>query len=141
MLKAVLDTNVVLAARKAKTTNSPNAEIISRWEIGEFDWLVSAGILSEYLEKLLEHGYPMDKAKRFVNLVARLGEMVPISFFHVRHYPPDDDDTVFLLTALNGGATHLVTYDEHLETVGVFYPEFKTCRPLDFLSELRHQQP
>jgi predicted nucleic acid-binding protein len=47
---------------------------------------------------------------------------------------------MFLLTALNGEATHLVTYDEHLETVGVFYPEYKTCNPLEFLKDLRPQQ-
>ena len=46
-------------------------------------------------------------------------------------------DTNIVLAALNGQATHLVTYDEDLENVGVFYPEFITCRPLEFLAALR----
>lgn len=47
------------------------------------------------------------------------------------------DDVAFLLVALNGSATHLVTYDPHLQDVAVFYPEFITCEPLAFLSDLR----
>ena len=46
-------------------------------------------------------------------------------------------DTNIVLAALNGQTTHLVTYDEDLENVGVFYPEFSTCRPLAFLAALR----
>jgi hypothetical protein len=38
---------------------------------------------------------------------------------------------------LNGNATHLVSYDSHLQDIAVFYPEFITCEPLDFLADLR----
>ena len=88
MLRSVLDTNVVLAAKLSGHPQSPNAEIITRWMAGEFIWLVS-------------------------------------------------DDVAFLLVTLNGAATHLVTYDEHLKDVGVFYPEFITCEPVRFLFDLR----
>ena len=88
MLRSVLDTNVVLAAKLSAHPQSPNAEIITRWMAGEFIWLVS-------------------------------------------------DDVAFLLVTLNGAATHLVTYDEHLKDVGVFYPEFITCEPVRFLFDLR----
>lgn len=36
-LRAVLDTNVVLAALKSKNPHSPTAELVQRWEAGEFD--------------------------------------------------------------------------------------------------------
>ena len=39
MLRAVLDTNVVLAAKRSVHPQSPNAEIITRWMAGEFIWL------------------------------------------------------------------------------------------------------
>ena len=65
------------------------------------------------------------------------GETVPLTFFHLPHYPADADDTPFLLAALNGDASHLVTYDEHLHCVSIFYPEFITCEPLEFLTQLR----
>jgi predicted nucleic acid-binding protein len=93
--------------------------------------------LEEYAEKLLEHGHPEIEVTFFLKQLMRLGESVPIGFYHVRHYPADPDDTIFLLAALNGMATHLVTYDEHLEELAVFYPEYITCRPLVFLFELR----
>ncbi|MCB1227989.1 MAG: putative toxin-antitoxin system toxin component, PIN family [Verrucomicrobiales bacterium] len=135
--RTVVDTNVVLAAQKTRTEGSPNAELIQRWRASEFVWLYSGDILTEYVEKLLEHDIAPTLATRLINEIAVLGETVRIGFFHLRHYPVDSDDTPFLLVALNGGATHLVTYDGHLEEAGVFYPEFKTCGPLEFLQDLR----
>lgn len=58
MLRAVLDTNLVLAAHKSKAPQSPNREIIDRWLQGEFTWLISHDIVAEYTEKLLEKGKP-----------------------------------------------------------------------------------
>jgi predicted nucleic acid-binding protein len=135
--RAVLDTNMVLAAQRSRSTSSPNAEIVARWRAGDFVWLHSQDILEEYAEKLLEHGISAILVENLLADLGALGESVPIEFFHLRHYPADADDTPFLLVALNGGATHVVTYDEHIQTVGVFYPEFKTCAPLEFLNDLR----
>lgn len=137
MLRAVLDTNVVLAAKRSAHPQSPNAEIITRWMAGEFVWLVSDDVVTEYAEKLLEKGIDPLKVERFVADLLQYGEEVPIRFFHFQHYPVDADDVAFLLAALNGAATHLVSYDEHLKDVGVFYPEFITCEPVAFLSDLR----
>lgn len=137
MLRAVLDTNVVVAGKRSRAATSPNAEIIERWGRNEFEWLVTDDILEEYLEKLLEHGIDPGEVRQFIFEVLSLGERVTIGFFHLRHYPSDPDDTAFLLAALNGSATHLVTYDDDLVNVAVFYPEFFTCRPLEFLVALR----
>jgi predicted nucleic acid-binding protein len=137
MLRAVLDTNVVLAAKRSAHPQSPNAEIIERWKAGEFVWLVSDDVVTEYAEKLLEKGIPPLKVERLVADLLQYGEEVTIGFFHFHHYPVDADDVAFLLAALNGAATHLVTYDEHLKDVGVFYHEFVTCEPVAFLSDLR----
>lgn len=137
MLRAVLDTNVVLAAKRSTYPQSPNAEIITRWMAGEFTWLVSEDVLLEYTEKLLEKGIDPLRVEMLVADLLQYGEEVPIRFFHFRHYPVDADDVAFLLATLNGDATHLVTYDEHLKDVGVFYPEFITCEPVAFLADLR----
>jgi putative PIN family toxin of toxin-antitoxin system len=137
MLRAVLDTNVVLAAKRSVQPQSPNAEIITRWIAGEFVWLVSEDVVTEYAEKLLEKGIDPLKVEKFVADLLQFGEEVPIRFFHFQHYPVDMDDVAFLLAAINGAASHLVTYDEHLKDVGVFYPEFITCEPVVFLSDLR----
>jgi predicted nucleic acid-binding protein len=137
MLRAVLDTNVVLAAKRSVHPQSPNAEIITRWMAGEFVWLVSDDVVTEYAEKLLEKGIDPLKVEQFVADLLQYGEEVPIRFFHFQHYPVDMDDVAFLLVAINGSSTHLITYDEHLKDVGVFYPEFLTCEPVVFLSDLR----
>lgn len=137
MLRAVLDTNVVLAAKRSVHPQSPNSEIITRWMAGEFVWLVSDDVVTEYAEKLLEKGIDPLKVEQLVADLLQYGEEVPIRFFHFQHYPVDMDDVAFLLAAINGAATHVVTYDEHLKDVGVFYPEFITCEPLAFLTDLR----
>ena len=137
MLRAVLDSNVVLAADGATNPLSPNKEIISRWSEGEFIWLVTADIAAEYAEKLLDKGNASSEVEAFIAGLFLLAECIEIRFFHFRHYPVDSDDTIFLLCAINGGASHLVSYDRHLLDVGIFYEEFVTCRPTEFLKTLR----
>ncbi len=137
MKRAVLDTNVMLASQKTASAQSPNAEIVRRWKVGEFTLIVTDDLLQEYAEKLIEKGIPLASRRALLRDLMLLGDQIPITFFHLRHYPVDPEDTPFLLAALNGNATHLVTYDQHLEDVGVFYPEFITCKPLVFLQDLR----
>jgi uncharacterized protein len=137
-LRAVLDTNVVLAARRSSHPGSPNAEILARWRQREFVFCYSLDTLAEYTEKLLEHGIPEIEVEVFVRLLARHGEAVPIIFFHFRHYPVDPDDVMFLLCATNGSATHLVSYDAHLLALRHFYAdELRICEPVDFLAACR----
>lgn len=137
MLRAVLDTNVVVSGKRSKHPRSPSAEILDRWIKKEFVWLISPDHLTEYAEKLIEFGATRAEVGQFIFEVLSLAESVPVRFFHLQRYPADSDDTVFLLTALNGAATHLVTYDGHLEEIAWCYPEFKTCSPLVFLADLR----
>ena len=47
MLRAVLDTNVVLAAEHSREPASPNREIMTRWRRGELMLLYSADIAME----------------------------------------------------------------------------------------------
>ena len=137
-MRVVLDTNVVLAANRTTHPSSPNAEILARWKRGEFTCLHTLDTLSEYAEKLLEHGVSASKAEEFLRLLARLGESVAVVFFHFRHYPVDADDVMFLLCALNGRATHLVSYDDHLLSLRHYYSdETSICEPLEFLVECR----
>lgn len=46
-LRAVLDTNVILAAHRTQQAASPNAEILSRWRRREFGFLYTADTLAE----------------------------------------------------------------------------------------------
>lgn len=137
-LRAVLDTNVILAAHRTRQAASPNAEILARWRRREFCFLYSPDTLAEYAEKLLEHGIPAVEIEEFIRLLARHGEEVSIVFFHFRHYPVDPDDVMFLLCAINGRASHLVSYDDHLLSLRLFYSnELTICQPLEFLTDCR----
>ena len=80
MLRAVLDTNVVLAARRSVHSQSPNVEVITRWTSGEFIWLMSNDVVTEYAEKLLEKGIDCLKVERLVADLLQYGEEVPIRF-------------------------------------------------------------
>jgi predicted nucleic acid-binding protein len=73
-LRAVLDTNVVLAARRSVHPESPNAEIIVRWKAGEFVCLCSHDIAVEYAEKMLEHGVAEADIRQFLAALRVLAE-------------------------------------------------------------------
>ncbi len=141
-LRTVLDTNVVLAAKRSKHPTSPNIEILDRWQRREFVFLCSLDTLAEYAEKLLEHGIPEAEVEAFIESLARHGELVAVVFFHFRHYPVDPDDIMFLLCAINGVASHLVSYDDHLLSLRHFYAnEIKICEPVEFLKDCRTAMP
>ena len=141
-LRAVLDTNVVIAARLSPHATSPTVEILDRWQQREFRFLYSLDTLAEYAEKLLACGIPAPEVAAFIRLVARHGEIVPIVFFHFRHYPVDSDDVMFLLCAINGCGTHLVSYDPHLLSLQPYYEgEVAICKPVEFLAACRRADP
>ena len=79
---------------------------------------------------------PTSPNRELLELVQALGAPVGIEFFHLPRYPADADDIAFVLCALNGAASHLVTYDQHLFDVAQEYP-FVTCKPVQFLAALR----
>lgn len=134
--RVVLDTNIVVAAHRSSGPTSPNLEILAHWKAGEFTLLYSEDVLLEYVEKLIEFGVSDEKVQQFVSAVGGLGEGVSIAFFHLRRYPADADDIAFLLCAINGNATHLVTYDTGFSELA---PDcsFAICTPLVFLAALR----
>lgn len=141
MIRTVLDTTVVVAAGKSKSPASPNREIIARWLRGEFTLLLSKDIAAEYALKLRERGVGDPVILAFLRQLALLAEVVEIKFYHFRHYPIDENDIAFLLCAVNGGASHLVSYDPHLLDLDVFYPDFEITPAIPFLQALRSIHP
>ncbi|MEI8122592.1 MAG: putative toxin-antitoxin system toxin component, PIN family [bacterium] len=137
MIRAVLDTSVVVAAGRSKCPESPNREILKRWIDREYVLLISDDIAAEYAEKLKDRGVEREKIVSFMTNVFLLAEAVDIRFFHFRHYPVDEEDISFLLCAINGAASHLVSYDPHLLDLDLFYTEFSSVSPNEFLVELR----
>ena len=136
--RAVLDSNVLVAARRSSQPQSPNRELIDRWQANEYTLLYSRDTLHEYAEKLLAVSVNRADAVALVALISALGEAVEIEFFHLPHYPADADDIAFLLCAWNGLASHLVSYDRHLLDLSASYEtHFRICPPLELLAALR----
>lgn len=136
--RVVADTNIFLSAQLSKNSTSPNKEFFVLFRQEVFTLLVSEDCLVEYIRKLEEKEIPRATVVEIVALLYKLGEEVKIKQFHFAHYPPDPDDIAFLLCALNGKATHLVTYDNHLLGLKYAYREtFTICEMLPFLREIR----
>ena len=114
---------------------SPNVDLLNRWRSGEFVWLWSRDTPAEYARKLIELGIPPATVQSFLARLIVAGEVVTIAVFHERPYPQDPDDIAFVLCAINGRASHLVTHDRRLTVLDGEY-EFRICGTSDFLSDL-----
>ncbi len=123
-LRAVLDTNVILAALLSRNPTSPTMELLQRWRKKEFTLLFCADLLVEYREKLIAKKVQAERRTWFLRGLAGRGVLVPLSPADiVPRVPADPDDDVFLACALAGGATHLVTYDPHLLSLQETYQQ------------------
>ena len=136
--RVVPDTNVVIASQKSTSESSPNREFFDRWKNDEFEILYSDDTLLEYIEKMRELHISEEIIRKLIRAMLELGRHVSIVFYHLPLYPSDPDDIAFLLCAENGNATHIVSYDPHLEEIEYFYL-FRVCGTLKFLFELRKQ--
>ena len=76
MIRAVLDTSVVVAAGRSKHPESPNREILKRWLEREYVLLISDDIVAEYAEKLRDRGVEREKIVSFLTNVLLLAEEV-----------------------------------------------------------------
>ncbi len=137
-LRAVFDTNIIIAALKSKNPNSPTIELLRLWQSGQFVLLYADKILNEYQEKL--EAKRVDHATRITflaNLYA-LGEYIELESTQIQPVVVDDpDDDVFVACALVGQATHLVTYDAHLLNLGETYQGVFILDGLHFLYVVR----
>jgi len=141
-IRAVLDTNVIVAALLSKNPTSPTAEIIKRWRGGEFKLLYSNHLREEYAEKLLDRGVNLQQTAIFLNDVEGMGIEVFLADADILPRIPDDpDDDVVIACAIVGGATHLVTYDIHLRSLGEEYQGVHILDGLHFLYALRGDVP
>ncbi|SLM30574.1 Nucleic acid-binding protein contains PIN domain-like protein [Desulfamplus magnetovallimortis] len=139
--KTVPDTNIIIATQ-SKNPKSPNREYFERWLYNdEFDLLYSEDTLLEYSLKLRHKGFSKEKRKAIIKNISKLGFRIYIEFFHLRAYPEDPDDVVFVLCAQNGNATHLISYDKHILDLKYRSEfDFKICQIIEFLQELRESQ-
>lgn len=138
-VRAVIDTNVVIAALKSRNPRSPTREVLDRWEDDEFKWLYSEDLRVEYAEKLVEKQVDPLSIVDFLSRLMLEGHAVLVTKDDlIPRVPadPDDDDAV-IACAIVGRATHLVTYDPHLHALGEVYRGVRILDGLHFLYVLR----
>jgi len=141
-LRAVLDTNVIIAALKSSNPSSPTRELLRRWERGEFELLYAADLRVEYAEKLAVKRVASDKIATFLDRLGRRGTFVPLTNTDlIPRIPNDPDYDIVIACAITGGATHLVTYDDHLHALGEKYEGVRILDGLHFLYALRGDTP
>lgn len=137
-IRAVLDTNVFVAAYLSRNPGSPTKEIIERWLRGEFDLLYSVDLQAEIVEKFMAKGVDQETTELLVAALAVRGVRVEVSSSDVSAMiVSDPDDDLVLACAVAGGATHLVTYDPHFDLLGGSHQGIRIVNGLGFLTALR----
>lgn len=137
-LRAVLDTNVPIAAHLSRNPDSPTAELLRRWKDKEFVQLYSDGTLDELNRKFVEKEINPQIVAEYIAHLIESGiyvEVGPEDIEPVISADPDDD--LIVACAVVGGATHIVTYDPHFEVLGEEYRGIKVVDGLTFLRRVR----
>ncbi|HSE83607.1 MAG TPA: PIN domain-containing protein [Thermodesulfobacteriota bacterium] len=140
-IKAVLNTNVFVAAYLSKNPKSPTIELLDRWRKGEFAVLYCEDLEREIIRKLLEKGISPSLIQLLISDFFIYGKEVNLSSKDVyRIVPADPEDDFIVACALKGKATHIVTYDPHIKELGESYRGIKILEPIPLLKELRKQK-
>ena len=85
-------------------------------------------------------GVSEDHIVKIISHFIQLGKAVEIEFYHYEVYPEDAKDICFVLCALNGCGSHIITYDPHLLDLAKGYRQkfsVSILKPVPFLRELR----
>lgn len=141
MIRAVLDTNVLLAALRSR--QGASFEIVSRYRRGEFALLLSNTALSEYDEVLKREGQNLglvvDTVDRFLNALCAGAVSFQTSSFW-KPSLPDADDEAFAQLALEAKVDYLVTFNQrHFPADRL--PAVQVVSPKEFLHVLQSITP
>lgn len=146
MVKAVLDTTVLVSAFLNPDREGVSYELLRCGEIGAFDLFISEEILQELQDALLNRKsirrhyiYPDNRVlaycqglKRFATVVSNLPDASGVV---VR----DPSDDMIVACALAAGAEYIVTRDKDLLSLGQ-YQGIAMIAPEAFLHVLRAQE-
>jgi len=120
-MRVVLDANIYISSLISSKGNP--ASIINKWLGGEFEVLISQSIVDEILRVTnydrLQKKYKKIRENRleFVELISEQGIWIePTETLTI--VTTDGSDNRYLECAIAGGATYVVTGDEHLLEIG-----------------------
>lgn len=139
MIRAAFDANVVVSGLPA--SRGVPAELVERWIRREFELVLSEhildGVARAWAKPYYNARYPATNAQRALALLrARATLVEPIAT--VYGVADDEEDDLVLATAVAGGATHLVTGDKGLRSLGT-YQGIAILSPREFLDLLEER--
>lgn len=112
MIRAVLDTNVLLSALRSR--NGASFEVLDRLDRGEFALLLSQTVLAEYEEvlkrELIPLGYSSAAIEQFLDDLCRTVQIFRPSGFWKTALPDPDDEALAQL-AMESKIDYLVTHN------------------------------
>ena len=145
MLKAVIDTNVLISAVLSKS-GTP-AEILNRWRKRLFIVATSETAIQEaqrVLDDLGSRGrydLPSGEISKFIQLLRKEAQFVSGQIAVSGIIPQDETDEIFLAIALEVNADVIVSGDKHLLELGKFnnIPILTPRQFLDLLAKELHE--
>lgn len=141
MIRAVLDTNILLSALRSR--NGASHEILSRLVNREFELIIGNTVLAEYDEVLKREcptfGIPVATVDRVLNALCAASTYFSTSAFW-KPALPDPDDEAFAQLALEAKVGYLVTCNQrHFPTDRL--PALRVVSPKEFLQVLNFSNP
>jgi putative PIN family toxin of toxin-antitoxin system len=141
MIRAVLDTNVLLAA--LRSSNGASHDILSRFAKREFAMVIGNTVLSEYDEVLKRKGpsFGLTNATvdRFLDAICAGAEPYRTSAYW-KPFLPDPDDEAFAQLALEAKVGYLVTHNRRHFPASQL-PACRVVSPGEFLHHLQSIKP
>ncbi|MCG6134675.1 MAG: putative toxin-antitoxin system toxin component, PIN family [Nostoc sp. LLA-1] len=130
---AVFDTNILISA--LLSTNSNPFRCLALAKIGQIESVTCQNILDEFTEKLIiKFKFSQEMAQAAVEEVRNFSRLVKIST-ELKAVDADPDDNMVVECAVIGGATHIVTGDKHLLSLGK-YQAITIVKATEFLALL-----
>ena len=141
MIRAVLDTNILVAALRSR--NGASHEILSRLVRKEFELIIGNTVLAEYDEVLKREcpgfGISIATVNRFLDALCAGAIYFPTSSFW-KPALPDPDDEAFAQLALEAKVGYLVTCNQrHFPPDRL--PALRVVSPREFLQILKAALP
>jgi putative PIN family toxin of toxin-antitoxin system len=141
MIRAVLDTNVLLSALRSR--NGASFEILSRFADNQFVMIIGNTVLSEYDEVLKREcpafGISLESVDRYLDAICARASFFKTSSFW-KPALPDPDDEAFAQLALEAKVGYMVTHNlRHFPTDRL--PALKITTPKEFLHILQTAKP
>ncbi len=138
MLKIILDTNVLLICLPTKSKYRP---IFDGLISGQYDFILSNSILTEYVEILSNKTNP-NIANNVAELLLVLKNVRKIEVYYrwnlIRN---DHDDNKFVDCAVAANADFIVSNDKHFnELQKIEFPKIRVVNAKDFLAMLQNEK-